>query len=293
MKKRLLLGAHMSIAGGFHQAIHAGQSIHCTTIQIFTKSNRQWASKKITDAEIEKFQHSLKASSIEQIVAHSSYLINIGSPNKETEQKSVQALADELQRCQSLQIPYLVVHPGSHLEGPIEHCLETIARNINIILNEHRGSTMILIELMAGQGTTVGNTFEQLASIRDQINDKNRIGICFDTCHAWSSGYDFSNSKKYDSMWQKFDDTIGIQNLKVIHMNDSKALCGSHVDRHESIGKGHIGIKAFGYIMNDERFFDIPKILETPKTSLADDLLNMNVLKATLTPSTRKTLIEE
>lgn len=278
----------MSIAGGYDQAVYAGQSIGCTTIQIFTKSNRQWTGKPITPTEIDKFRQALEQTTIDPVVAHSSYLINIGSPNKNIQEKSIQSLSDELQRCHLLKIPYLVIHPGSHLGHPIEECLTTIAQNLNHILATDHGSTMILLELMSGQGSTVCSTFEQLAYVYNKINNEKRIGICFDTCHAWAAGYDFSNTKKYNLMWQQFDDLIGIDKLKIIHINDSKNPCGSKVDRHETIGKGMIGLKTFGYIMNDERFFNVPKILETPKESIQDDQYNMNILKETLTASIRK-----
>jgi deoxyribonuclease IV len=292
MKKRLLYGAHMSVAGGFDQAVLAGESINCTTIQIFTKSNRQWKGKPITEHEITQFQQALKNSSIDPVVAHSSYLINIGSPNNEITEKSIIAVLDELQRCALLQIPFLVLHPGSRINQSIDQCLETIIKNLDIILSQDKGITTILLEIMAGQGSTVCYNFEQLAHIIKTIRHKKRIGVCFDTCHAWAAGYDFSNKEKYELMWQQFDTIIGLDKLKIIHMNDSKSGCGSFVDRHETIGKGSIGFEAFSLIMNDERFFDVPKILETPKESLEDDVRNMNALKATLTAATRKKLGE-
>ena len=280
----------MSIAKGFDQAVYEANSIGCTSMQIFTKSNRQWAAKKIAPQKIENFHHAIITSLMGPVIAHCSYLINIGSANSEIEQKSVSALIDELQRCQLLQIPFLVVHPGSHLGQSVEQCLDKVVRNLNIIINESSQVTIILLELMSGQGSTICSSFEQLAYVYQQIQDKERVRICFDTCHAWAAGYDFSSLKKYELMWQQFDDAIGINKIKVIHMNDSKTICGSLIDRHEAIGKGKIGIPAFGYIMNDNRFFDVPKIVETPKKSIKDDIHNMNILKEILTDSTRKKL---
>ncbi len=286
----LLYGAHMSIAGGIDKAITAGESIGCTTIQLFTKSNRQWASKKLSPEDIALFKDTLAKSSIKVIVSHTAYLINIGSPVKDIESKSMQSLILELDRCNELSIPYLVLHPGSYLNTDPQSCLDRITDNLNALFKKHQGTTMILLELMSGQGSTVCSTFEQLAYILNNIEDKNRLGFCFDTCHAWASGYDFSTPKTYEQMWTHLDDILSIENLKVIHMNDSKNKRGSKVDRHEMIGKGLIGLTAFELLMNDERLFDIPKILETPKTSLLDDAYNMSILKGLIRPYALKKL---
>ena len=287
---RLVYGAHMSIAGGLDKAITAGQSIGCTTVQLFTKSNRQWGCNKLTTEEIALFKKAVSVSAINPVVAHAAYLINIGSPTKDIETKSIKSLITELDRCNQLAIPYLVLHPGSHLDTDEQICLDQIIDNLNGIFSGNPGDSMILLELMSGQGSTVCYTFEQLAYIYKHVRAKKRIGICFDTAHAWAAGYDFSTQHTYDAMWQQFNDIVGIENLKAIHVNDSKSPRGSHVDRHETIGKGTIGLESFQILMNDERFFDIPKILETPKETLDDDIYNMKILKDQLSASSCKNL---
>jgi len=292
-KTRLLLGAHMSIAGGLEKAIERGDSIGCTAIQLFTKSNRQWHAKKITDEECELFKKTWKdAQHIQDIVAHCSYLINIGAMSKEVEKKSVKSLVLELDRCERLGIPYLVLHPGSYTGGEEGLCLEQIAANINITLEEVSGKSEILIETMAGQGKTVGYSFEQIAAIRKMVHNKHRVGVCVDTCHIFAAGYEFSTPSSYKNMWQQFDKVIGMRHLKAIHMNDSEKGLGSRVDRHADIGKGKIGLEPFRLIMNDPALYDIPKILETPKKELADDVRNLKVLEELMTKRTIKELGE-
>lgn len=278
-----LLGAHMSIAGGPKNALIAGESIGCTAIQIFTASNRQWSFAPVKDADVTGYLEYKKTSSIQSIISHASYLINLGSPEKLTVEKSIKALEAELNRCDQLNIPFLVMHPGAHLDTGVDACLERIAENINTILETTKFSCSILLENTAGQGTNVGYTFEQLATIRKHIHHKKRVGICFDTCHACAAGYNFSTQSSYKKLWDDFDAAIGLENLKAIHMNDSKKAIGSHVDRHEHIGEGAIGLDAFSYIMNDKRFLMIPKILETPKDeTLRDDIRNLATLKSLL-----------
>lgn len=279
MKKKhsFLYGAHMSIAGEPAKAIERGESIGCTAIQIFTKSNRQWHAKPITDKQAEDFKQAWKNSSIISIIAHASYLINIGSPHKSIEHKSVHALGLEMERCNKLEIPYLVLHPGSHANTDQEECIKRISNNLDILFDTIPDCS-ILLETMAGQGTNIGSTFEQLAQIIKHSKHKRRLGICLDTCHVFTAGYDFSDEKSYHHMWQQFDKIIGFEKLKAIHMNDSKKELGSAVDRHADIGKGKIGLKAFELLCNDPHFFDIPKILETPKENLSDDKRNMDTL---------------
>lgn len=291
MKKQpsLLFGAHMSIAGHLSNAITRGESIACTAIQIFTKSNRQWHAKPLTQEEIDAFKNACKQSSIESIIVHASYLLNIGSVDHLLEKKSLDALEIELTRCAELDIPYLVIHPGSHTNTSEEACLERISKNIDIVLDKVPHGT-ILLETMAGQGSQVGYTFEHIAYIIKQSKNKRRIGVCFDTCHAFAAGYDFTTEKAYHSMWEDFERIIGIHKLKAIHINDSQKECGSRVDRHADIGKGKIGLKAFELIFNDPQLFDVPKILETPRTELADYRKNMDTLEGLLSKDTRKKL---
>ncbi|KKP36007.1 MAG: putative endonuclease 4 [candidate division TM6 bacterium GW2011_GWF2_32_72] len=278
--KNPLLGAHMLISDGFDKAIEKGESINCTAIQIFTKSNRQWRAKQITEKEISDFKLAWKNSSVEVVIAHASYLINLASPDKDIQKKSIEALAIELERCEQLGIPYLVLHPGSSLESSIQDALLIVAENIDNALEQISTKTNILLETMAGQGSSLGKTFEQLAEIRKHIKHKEKIGFCFDTCHAFAAGYDFSNPKSYKIMWKHFDDVLGLANLKAIHVNDSKFDQGSQKDRHENIGKGKIGIEAFRLIMNDKNLINVPKILETPKDKdLKEDQINLKTLK--------------
>lgn len=270
-----LFGAHISVAGGLEKCFQRGEALGCTSIQIFTKSNRQWAAKKITDGEAILFREAHKKSSIKSVIVHASYLINIGSPNPEIQNKSINALIEEVSRCQTLGIPYLVLHPGSKQESPQEECLKLISDNLNYVFDKVPGECSILLENMAGMGSSVAHTFEQLSKIIERVKDKNRIGVCFDTCHAFSAGYNFNTQADYDQMWKSFDDIIGLNKLKALHINDSKKECGSKVDRHANILKGYISKEAFKLLFNDERFFDIPKILETPVDSeeeFADDI---------------------
>jgi len=289
-KTKLLLGGHMSIAGGFYKAVQAGTSIGCTAIQIFTRSNRQWKAKALTQDAVEKFKEALKNSTIQKVVAHLPYLLNIGSPNAKTRQASLAILKEELKRCHALGIAYLVLHPGSYLDGTEQECLDRIIKGLNTTLETVDSKTMILLENMAGQGTNVGYQFEQLGYILKNVKEKKRVGVCFDTCHAFAAGYDFRDKKNYEAMWKKFGKEIGLKKLKALHVNDSKRKLDSHVDRHEDIGKGEIGLEAFRLLMNDERFFAVPKILETPKPTLQKYAKNMKLLKGLLSEKSKKLL---
>jgi deoxyribonuclease-4 len=291
MKERhsLLFGAHMSIAGEISRAIERGESIGCSAIQIFTKSNRQWHAKPLAEKDVEAFKQAWKNSSVQSIITHGSYLLNIGSPNEDLEKKSAQALHVEFQRCADLDIPYLVLHPGSHTNTDEESCLARISKNIDTLLTEI-GHGTILLETMAGQGSQVGYTFEQLAQIIKQSDHKKRIGVCFDTCHAFVAGYDFRTEKSYHLMWEQFDKILGINKIKAFHLNDSQKDIGSRVDRHADIGKGKMGLKPFELLFNDPVFFDVPKILETPRTDLADYRKNMDILEGLLSEKTRRLL---
>ncbi len=284
-KDNILIGCHVSISGGFFKAIDEGIEIGCTAIQIFTKSNRQWKAKAIIDDDIQALTEQKKNSNISLIVAHASYLINLGSITPEVQEKSYIALIDEIKRCQKLGIPYLVLHPGT---AELSNKKETIKRTgqyINQALQATSDcSTTVLIETMAGQGKSIGSIFEEIASMIDQVENKKRIGVCFDTCHAFVAGYDISTKNSYEETFQHFDQIIGLHYLKMFHINDSKKERGSHVDRHEDIGKGTIGLQGFTFIMNDPRFIDIPKILETPVTEneIKDHQRNLQTLLSLL-----------
>lgn len=293
-KHHLLLGAHMSIAGGFEKALERGESIGCTAIQIFTKSNRQWAAKPITTEQAETFKKAAKNSSVLFTMAHASYLINLGSADHATAKKSAQALIEELERCAQLGIKYLTFHPGSGKSANRQQTLEQISDLLNHVFENSPTHTTLLLENMAGQGSVVCSTFEEIALIRKKSAHKARLLVCFDTCHAFAAGYDFTSEKGYKDMWHSFDALIGLEHLKAIHTNDSKKGLGQHVDRHEHIGKGKIGLEAFTLLLNDPNFFDVPKILETPKddgvAGLKEDLHNMDTLKDLISAKNKKIL---
>jgi deoxyribonuclease IV len=287
---RLLLGAHTSIAGGLEQAIIRGSSIGCTTIQIFTKSNRQWAVKALTNDEIQRFKETKIAYSIDPIIAHATYLINLGSPDQKSLEVSRKMLAVELERCDLLGIESLVVHPGAHLTSGETACLDRITESINRVLDLFPFATKILLEIMAGQGSSVCYSLEHLAYVIEKINKKHHVGICIDTCHAFAAGYDFREEKTYQDFWQKVDEIVGLNKVHAIHLNDSKKELGSHVDRHANIGKGMLGLLPFELLFNDERFFNIPKILETPPGTLETYAHDMKTLMKLLSAATKKKL---
>lgn len=288
---RLLLGAQVSIAQHISLALERGASIGCSTIQIFTKSNRRWDAKEITQQEVSDFQSMREQFAISPIIAHATYLINIGSSDKQILQKSISALTKELERCALLDIPYLVLHPGSFKGSTEQKCLDQIAKSINSVFEGHTGKTRLLLETMAGQGTSACYKFEQISYVISQVSSANkRLGVCLDTCHVFAAGYDLRTSKTYHEMWQQFDKTIGIDKLYAIHVNDSKKELGSRVDRHEKIGRGEIGLKAFELLFNDPRFFGVPKILETPDGTLEDYAVGIRTILKLLSAKTRKIL---
>jgi deoxyribonuclease-4 len=272
----------MSIAGGVFNAFLHGKSVGCNTIQIFVKSNNQWRAKPLSDEEVEKYHQLQKETGIDPVVAHDSYLINAASQDKELFAKSRDALKIELKRCQTLKIPYLVMHPGSHLGAGEPVGLATIARAINEIFEdlEDKG-TKIALEATAGQGSNLGYRFEHLAEIIGQVKQQKRMAVCLDTCHVFAAGYDIRTAEGYKNVMAEFDRIIGLPRLAAIHFNDSKKGLGSRVDRHEHIGKGELGKEAFGFFLNDARLARVPKILETPKgPDLAEDKMNLKVLRS-------------
>lgn len=277
-KTPLILGAHMSVVGGLEQAILRAQAIGCTAVQFFSKSNRQWASKPLTNEEVSLFKKTLAASTIISTTIHASYLINIGSPDPATAQRSRDALADEFARACALNVDHIVFHPGSHLKNGEQQCLDRIVQHINNILAvAPECKTKLVLETMAGQGSSVCHTFEQLAYIIDRVEKKDRIGVCMDTCHIFAAGYDIG--QQYTEVMEAFDTILGLEHLSVIHVNDSKKELGSRVDRHEHIGQGKICLEAFKSLFNDKRLWHISKILETPKDTDLDDVRNIETIK--------------
>lgn len=282
-----LLGAHMSISEGLYKAFLRGKEVGCTTIQIFTKNSNQWKVKDLTEEEILKFKEAQKETGISPVVAHDSYLINLGSPDRELLQKSREAFLVELKRCDQLDIPYLVMHPGSHVGAGESEGIKRIAESLNWALEKTPGSrVMILLENTAGQGTNLGYRFEHLAEILEQVEEKPRFGVCLDTCHMLAAGYDIRTEPGYQRTLQEFDGTVGLSRVKAIHVNDSKKGLGCRVDRHEHIGEGCLGLEAFRCFLKDERFKEVPKILETPKdkkNEAESDRKNLNRLRELLT----------
>jgi len=277
-----LLGAHCSISGGLENALREGAELGCTCIQMFTHSNRQWKIKPLDDAAIERFDKARKETGINQIAVHASYLINIGSPKKHIAELSAEVFQHELERCEQLKIPFIITHPGAALDGSPEECIKRIAHAISIASTKIPYQyTKILLENMAGQGSLIGSTLEQLAEIKHLItHDKRRIGFCIDTCHAFAAGYDFSTPESYHAFWQHCDKILGIDNIHAMHLNDSTNPFNSHSDRHAHIGQGKIGLEAFRMIMNDPRLINVLKIIETPLNEKGDHASNLKKLKS-------------
>jgi len=283
------LGAHMSISGGLDQAIVRGQEVGCETIQIFTRSPRQWRPRTLEDDEIERFRHKRGETGIAPVVAHDCYLINLASPDEELWRKSLAVFVEEVGHCQTLGVPYLVMHPGSHVGVGEEAGLERIAVALDRARMETPGCDVkVLLENTAGQGTNLGSTWEQLAALLTLVSDNGWLGVCFDTCHAFAAGYELRTRAGYEATWRVVDDLIGLERVEVIHLNDAKGDLGSRLDRHEHIGRGTMGLEPFRMLLNDDRFSDLPMLLETPKRpGRNDDEENLRVLRALASPERR------
>lgn len=261
------IGAHVSAAGGVYNAPLNASEIEATAFGLFTKNQRQWKAKPLEDAAIMKFREHCEQTGYRpgQILPHASYLINPGAPDPEKYEKSREALRDEMMRCQQLGIPMLNFHPGSHLNKiSEEQCLNRNSDTINYVLS-HTSDVMAVIENTAGQGSNMGWHFDHLAAIMDRVDDKSRVGVCIDTCHAHAAGYDLTTRESYEQVMKLVEATIGLDKLVGIHLNDAKSELGSRKDRHAPIGKGTIGESAFQFIMNDPRLNGLPMILETPE----------------------------
>lgn len=271
----------MSIAGGVDKAILRGQELGCDTIQMFTKSSNQWRARPLAEEEIDRFHQNWERSRIRPIVGHDSYLINLGSPDQTLWQKSQESFLVEMERCEILGLPYLVIHPGSHMGTGEKAGLRRIAEALNDIQARTTGYQVeILLETTAGQGTNLGYRFEHLAQLIELVEEDERLGVCFDTCHAFAAGYELRTPQGYADTFQRFDGIVGLARLKVFHFNDSRKELGSRVDRHAHIGQGHLGLEPFRMILNDERFQGMPMLLETPKgLDMAEDKRNLAVLR--------------
>ncbi len=279
-----LLGAHFSITGGLHNALYTASQYRCTALQIFTKNAMTWAERTLSIADIDKFNIAREACpEIKRICSHAAYLINLASPDLQTYVRSVKALSLELSRSALLGIPYVVLHPGAHRGLGEAKGLHRIVEGINAALDDVADPTCgLLLETTAGQGSQLGYTFEQLAAISDRVEATERVGLCLDTCHVFTAGYDLRTKKTYTKTMKAFHKALGLERLHLIHVNDAKKALGSRVDRHEHIGKGRMGLEAFRLIMNDPRLKGVPKILETPKENATVDYdrLNLNQLRA-------------
>lgn len=264
------IGAHVSASGGVENAPLNAHEIGAKAFALFTRNQRQWKSSPLTSRSIDLFKERCAAYGYlpSQILPHDSYLINLGHPEAEGLAKSREAFLDEMQRCEQLGLDRLNFHPGSHLNAlPIDDCLDRIAESINEALNQTSGVTAV-IENTAGQGTNLGHTFEQIAHIIDRVEDKSRVGVCIDTAHTLAAGYDIKTTEGFIDTFDKFDKIIGFSYLRGMHINDSKKDLASKVDRHDSIGKGLMGLTTFKMLMNDPRFDNIPMILETPDETI-------------------------
>jgi deoxyribonuclease-4 len=273
----------MSIAGGYHNAVLAAQAAGCATVQLFTKNNNQWRGKLMTDEDARLFRQAMRETGIKIPTAHNCYLINLASPDAVMWKRSIDAMVDEIRRSEMLGLTYLVAHPGSHLDQPVEFGLGRVAQALDECHGQTRGAAVqILLEITAGQGTNLGHRFEHLATILDRVGDPDRLGVCFDTCHAFAAGYAMGTEADYRATMRELDRTIGIKLVKACHLNDSKREFGSRVDRHEHIGRGQLGLTPFRFLLNDPRFRRTPMYLETPKgTEKGKDLdvINLRTLR--------------
>lgn len=281
---RPLLGAHMSIAGGVGEALVRGREVGAECIQIFTKSARQWAAKPYSEEEIETFRRNQRETGISVVIAHDSYLLNLGAPDERLRTRSVAGFVDELNRCEALGVPYLIAHPGSHVGAGEEAGIKTIARSLDEAHGACRGfRTMVALEITAGQGSNLGYSFEQMARIFDAVEENERLRLCFDTEHAFAAGYDLRTEEGYERTFAELDEKIGLDQVVAFHLNDSLKPFHSRVDRHQHIGKGYLGLAAFERLLNDRRFFGLPMCLETPKgPDMKEDVENLATLRGLL-----------
>jgi deoxyribonuclease-4 len=289
----------MSVAGGLPRAVERAVAHRCAALQIFAKNASQWRGRTLPPEEVREFRTRIRAAAIGPVVSHASYLINLATTNPGLRLQSLEAMGDELDRAEALGLLGVVLHPGCYTLGSASEGLDLIADGLLELLRaRRRGKTMILLEQTAGQGTALGATFEQLASIIAKMNDHRRVGVCLDTCHLIAAGYDLSSPEGYASTFTQFGRLVGFDRLKVFHMNDSKKPLGSRVDRHEHIGEGCLGLEPFRRIVNDRRFRDLPMLLETPKEEGRakgaievdrHDERNLNMLRSLIVESSPRT----
>ena len=279
-----ILGAHMSVAGGYYKAVEAAAKIGCDCLQIFTKNNSRWAAKPLTDDDANRFQSALMDHEISHPLSHASYLINLASPKEELRQKSIAAMIVELERANQLGIPFVVFHPGSYTTSSEQEGLDAIVDSLNRIHRETVSLTTIpLLENTAGQGSNLGFEFGQLAYLIDHVDVSERVGICIDTCHTFAAGYPLGTRREFDGTLDEMESSFGLDKIKAIHLNDSKKPFGSRRDRHEHIGEGEMGLEPFRLLLNEPRLAHIPMYLETEKgerNGVDLDLMNLEVLRS-------------
>lgn len=279
-----ILGAHMSIAGGYYKAIEGGLGVECDCVQLFTKNNNQWRAKPISDKDIELFQNARGEAAIEHCLSHASYLINIASPKEELRTKSIDSLIVELERADMLGIPFVVFHPGSYTTTDEETGLNTIVESMNQVIRATQAlESTLLLENTAGQGSNLGFDFAHLEQIISSVDEPDRVGVCIDTCHAFAAGYPMGSEEDYESTMKKMDQTFGLKKIRSFHLNDSKKPFDSRKDRHEHIGEGEMGLEPFRFLLNDARFSNIPMYLETEKGDRDGedfDAMNLRVLRS-------------
>jgi deoxyribonuclease-4 len=279
------LGAHESIAGGIHRAFERAQSVGCQTVQLFVKSNRRWAVKPLATEDVAQFKSQAAETGIHPAVGHASYLLNLGSPDPALWAKSRDMLTTELERCERLDIPWLVLHPGAHTGAGEEQGLARVAQALGEVHRATMGfKAQILLETTSGQGTSLGCRFEQLGWLIEHTEQGERLGVCLDTCHVFAAGYELRTPEGYAQTFDHLEKAIGLDRLRALHLNDSKGELGSGLDRHEHVGKGHIGLVGFRNILNDPRLADLPGLLETPKDEdLQQDRENLALLRSLIT----------
>jgi deoxyribonuclease-4 len=276
----LLVGAHMSIAGGIHLAFDRGMRAGCLTLQVFLKNSTQWKGKALVDPDRLLFKEAEARSGIRPVLAHSSYLINLASPDAALRRRSLDAFLDELERARFLDVPFLIIHPGSHMGAGERQGILWIAEGLDQALEKVGPPVKVLLENTAGQGTSIGYRFEHLAAILGLMRQAERVGVCIDTCHTFAAGYDIRTIGGYERTIDEIDRHIGLKRVCAIHVNDCRKELGSRVDRHTHIGQGFLGLGAFRLLVNDTRFADTPKILETPKgEDLKEDIMNLATLR--------------
>lgn len=287
-----ILGAHMSISGGYYRAIELARAAACDCVQLFTKNNNQWRAKDISQIEANQFRDKLKELNIVHPLSHSCYLLNLGSSDKALWQKSIDTYVVEMRRAEQLGIPFVVLHPGAHMGMGEEAGIANVVTALNEVLQKTSDlHCQVLLETTAGQGSGLGHRFEHLGAMIERVSDSARVGVCFDTCHVFAAGYPLASKREYAATMNEFDRRIGLPRIKAFHLNDSKRQLGSRVDRHEHIGRGQLGHAPFQNLLNDRRFRDIPMYLETPKEQENGedmDVINLRTLRELVRRTSRR-----